>query len=109
MALTIPEMPPVRALVDRYMLREFSSKKAFVSQRVEALDREVEAAGAESVLFYFHIYEEAASWDYPSQKESLEGRGIKTLYFAKMHWPKEPEEQAAFDEGIAALISGKEA
>ena len=103
------EMPPVRALVDRYMLREFSSKKAFVSQRVEALDREVEAAGAESVLFYFHIYEEAASWDYPSQKESLEGRGIKTLYFAKMHWPKEPEEEAAFDEGIAALISGKEA
>ena len=35
---------PIRAVVDRYMLREFSSKKAFVSQRVEALDRLVDGA-----------------------------------------------------------------
>ncbi len=103
------EMPPVRALVDRYMLREFSSKKAFVSQRVEALDRETDAAGAEGVLFYFHIYEEAASWDYPSQKESLEGRGIDTLHFAKMHWPQTQEESDAFSAGLKTLIEGKEA
>lgn len=78
---------PIRAIVDRYMLREFSSKKAFVSQRVEALDRLVDAAGAEAVIFYTNIYEEAASWDYPSQKKSLEGRGIRTAAFAKMEWP----------------------
>lgn len=81
--------PPVRAIVDRYMLREFSSKKAFVSQRVEALDRQVDAAEAQAVIFYSNLYEEAASWDYPSQKASLEARGIPTRAFAKMHWPAE--------------------
>ncbi len=83
---------PIRAVVDRYMLREFSSKKAFVSQRVEALDRLVDAAGAEAVIFYSNIYEEAASWDYPSQKKSLESRGIKTVAFSKMAWPVEKNE-----------------
>lgn len=78
---------PIRAVVDRYMLREFRSKKAFVSQRVAALDRQVDAAGAQAVLFYTNIYEEAASWDYPSQKKSLEERGIPTACFAKMVWP----------------------
>ena len=46
---------PIRAIVDRYMLREFSSKKAFVSQRVAALDRKVDAAGARAVIFYTNI------------------------------------------------------
>ena len=82
-----PEYSPVRAVVDRYMLREFSSKKAFVSQRVAALDREVDASAAQAVVFYTNIYEEAASWDYPSQKKSLESRGIPTACFAKMAWP----------------------
>lgn len=78
---------PIRAIVDRYMLREFSSKKAFVSQRVEALDRLVDGAGAEAVIFYNNMYEEAASWDYPSQKKSLESRGIRTAEFSRMAWP----------------------
>jgi len=83
---------PIRAVVDRYMLREFSSKKAFVSQRVAALDRQVNDAGAEAVVFYTNIYEEAASWDYPSQKKSLESRGIPTVCFAQMAWPAEKNE-----------------
>lgn len=78
---------PVRAIVDRYMLREFSSKKAFVSQRVEALNREVEEAGAQAVIFATNIYEEAASWDYPSQRNSLEEKGIKTISFAQLQYP----------------------
>lgn len=86
------EYTPIRAVVDRYMLREFSSKKAFVSQRVEALDRLTEQAGAEAVIFYNNIYEEAASWDYPSQKKSLESRGIKTAAFSKMIWPADKNE-----------------
>lgn len=86
------EYTPIRAVVDRYMLREFSSKKAFVSQRVEALDRLTEQAGAEAVIFYNNIYEEAASWDYPSQKKSLESRGIKTAAFSKMVWPADKNE-----------------
>ena len=86
-------LPPDRAIVDEYMLREFSSKKAFVSQRVAALCRETEAAGAEAVLFYTNRYEEAASWDYPEQKKALEAKGIATASFAQCAWPcsEEPE------------------
>ena len=85
------------------MLREYSSKKAFVSQRVAALDREADAAHAQGVLFYFHEYEESASWDYPSQNESLTSRGIRTACFAKMKWPVSdnaglPDRLAAFAE-----------
>ena len=94
---------PIRAVVDRYMLREFSSKKAFVSQRVDALNREVDAAGAEAVVFYTNIYEEAASWDYPSQKKSLEDRGIRTANFAKMQWPVEKNE--GLQDALNAFVS----
>lgn len=83
---------PIRAVVDRYMLREFSSKKAFVSQRVDALNRMTENTGAEAVVFYTNKYEEAASWDYPSQKKSLEERGIKTAGFFQMAWPVQENE-----------------
>lgn len=92
---------PLRAVVDRYMLREFSSKKAFVSQRVETLDRLTDAAGADGVIFYTNLYEEAASWDYPSQKKSLEGRGIPTACFCKMAWPACRNEDLA--QGLASF------
>ncbi len=98
-------LPVKDALIDCYVNREFSSKKAFVSQRVEALDRLTEKAKAETVLFFTHVYEEAASWDYPSQKKSLEGRGLKTVELSKMHYPMEPEEEARF---LELLSKGKE-
>ncbi|MBR0401758.1 MAG: 2-hydroxyacyl-CoA dehydratase [Lachnospiraceae bacterium] len=85
-------LDPVKAAVDRYMLREFSSKKAFVSQRVEALDREAADAHAGGVIFFMNEYEESASWDYPSQSESLRAKGIKTACFAKMKWPVDKNE-----------------
>lgn len=93
---------PIRAVVDRYMLREFSSKKAFVSQRVDALNRLTAAAGAEAVIFYTNKYEEAASWDYPSQKQSLESRGIATAGFFQMAWPM--SENEGLGDKIAAFI-----
>ncbi|MCI8960041.1 MAG: 2-hydroxyacyl-CoA dehydratase [Lachnospiraceae bacterium] len=83
---------PVRAVVDRYMLRMFSSKKAFVSQRVKTLDELVDRAGAQAVIFYTNRYEEAASWEYPSQKKSLEARGIATAGFFQMAWPARENE-----------------
>lgn len=100
---------PIRAIVDRYMLREFSSKKAFVSQRVAALNRMTEATGAEAVLFYTNIYEEAASWDYPSQKKHLEERGLQTACFAKMQWPLKKNEnlEADIEAFIHDLKGGK--
>lgn len=99
-----PEYPAIRALVDRYMLREFSAKKAFVSQRVEALDREVYEAKAEAVIFYTNLYDEVATWDMPSQKKSLLSRGIKSCIFGKMLWPTEKNE--GLDERLAEF--GKE-
>ena len=97
------ELSPASGLVDCYMLREFSSKKAFVSQRVDALNREVKAAGADGVIFYTNQYEEAASWDYPSQKESLEAAGKKTLGLFKMLWPCDKNEGLA--EAFASLAA----
>ena len=52
------------------------------------IDREVDASTAQAVVFYTNIYEEAASWDYPSQKKSLESRGIPTP--ALPRWPGLP-------------------
>ena len=96
--------PPVRAVVDRYMLRQFSSKKAFVTQRVDALNKEVADAKADAVMFYTNIYEDSASWDYPSQKKSLDDQGIKNACFAKMLYPAEKNEDLAAK--IAEFIKG---
>ncbi len=96
--------PPIRAIVDRYMLRGYSNKKAFVTQRVEALDQEVAAAKADAVLFYTNIYEDSASWDYPSQKKSLDEQGIKNACFAKMLYPATDNE--GLEGSIAEFIRG---
>ena len=101
------EYSPIRAIVDRYMLRSFSSKKAFVSQRVDALNESVKANGAEAVIFYTNIYEEAASWDYPSQKASLDAQGIKNASWVKMQYPAGLNEGLA--ESIAQFVKGLEA
>ena len=98
------DYPVIRAIVDRYMLRSYSSKKAVVSQRIEALDAEVAAAKADAVIFYTNIYEDSASWDYPGQKKSLDAQGIPNACFAKMQYPAEANEGLA--EKIAEFIKG---
>jgi len=95
---------PIRGVVDRYMLRSFSSKKAFVSQRVETLNRQTDAVKADAVIFYTNKYEEAASWDYPSQKKSLEERGIKTAGFFQMAYPM--EENEGLKEKVEGFVAG---
>ena len=100
-----PELPVIRGIVDRYLFREFSAKKAFVQQRVEALDREVNAAGAQGVIFYTNQYDEVATWDMPKQRKSLESRGIKHTTFGRMQWPVSKNEDldgklAAFAETL---------
>ncbi|MBQ9889980.1 MAG: 2-hydroxyacyl-CoA dehydratase [Firmicutes bacterium] len=98
------DYPVIRAIVDRYMLRSYSSKKAVVSQRIEALDAEVAAAKADAVIFYTNIYEDSASWDYPGQKKSLDAKGIPNACFAKMQYPAKANEGLA--EKIAQFIKG---
>ena len=79
-------------------------KKAFVTQRVDALNTEVADAKADAVMFYTNIYEDSASWDYPSQKKSLDDQGIKNACFAKMLYPAEKNEDLAAK--IAEFIKG---
>ncbi|MBQ6670491.1 MAG: 2-hydroxyacyl-CoA dehydratase [Firmicutes bacterium] len=98
------DYPVVRAIVDRYMLRSFSSKKAFVSQRVETLNNSVAAAKADAVVFYTNIYEDSASWDYPSQKKSLDEQGIRNICFAKMQYPAQNNDGLA--DSIAEFFRG---
>lgn len=94
----------IRAVVDRYMLREFSSKKAFVSQRVAALEREVAKTRAELVVFATNQYEEAASWDYPSQKKALGKQGIPMKSFARLEYPL--NKNKGLYERVGAFVQG---
>lgn len=86
------DYPVIRALVDRYMLREFSAKKSTPDQRVEALNREVDGCKAEGVIFYTHLYDEVACFDMPKQRKMLESKGIKHITFGKMLWPEDKNE-----------------
>lgn len=95
-----PAYPAVRGVVDRYLLREFSAKKATTAQRVAALDREVDAAGARGVIFYTNQYDEVATWDMPRQRRSLEARGVKHITFGRMRWP------VAKNEGLDEKLAG---
>lgn len=95
------EAPALTAVVNRYFYREFSAKKAFVTQRVEALDREVTAAGAEGVIFYTNKYDEVATWDMPKQRKMLEAKGMKHTTFGRMAWPAAKNED--LDEKLAAF------
>ena len=95
--------PVTRALVDRYLLREFSARKSTPAQRTEALDREVNAAGAQGVIFYTNQFDEVATWDMPKQRRSLESRGIRHTTFGRMQWPVGRNED--LDERLAAFAA----
>lgn len=98
-----PEYPVIRGIVDRYLLREYSAKKSTPAQRMEALDREVDAAGAQGVIFYTNQYDEVATWDMPKQRKSLSARGIKHITFGRMKWPVAKNED--LDEKLAGFAA----
>jgi benzoyl-CoA reductase/2-hydroxyglutaryl-CoA dehydratase subunit BcrC/BadD/HgdB len=102
------DLPVERALTDLVMLREFSSKKSFVSQRVGALDRAVAAAGADGVVFYTLANEDASSWDYPAQKKMLDEKGIRSLHLPRMNWPApaNPDLAARLERFVAETAEG---
>lgn len=101
-----PELPVIEGVVDRYLMRGYSAKKATVAQRVEALDREVDAAGAQGVIFYTNQYDEVATWDMPRQRLSLEARGIRHVTFGQMKWPTAKNE--GLEEKLAAFAAEME-
>lgn len=91
---------PVRAIVDRYMLRQVSCRRSPVAARVAALDEGAEQSKADAVVFFMHLHDEAGSWDYPKQRESLEARGIRTVAFFRQQWP------VARNEALRGKIEG---
>lgn len=105
-----PDYPVIRGIVDRYFLREYSAKKATPAQRVGALDRQVDAAGAQGVIFYTNQYDEVATWDMPKQRKSLETRGIRHITFGRMQWPVDRNEglEEKLAEFAAELKGGAE-
>ncbi len=82
-----PEPEPLKAIADKYMLTSASAQRGLVAERVEVLRKAVGACRARSVVFYTDEYEEAASWDYPSQKEMLDSEGIASMCLCKMKYP----------------------
>ena len=91
------------ALVDKYMFAAPTTQKGLVGERVAALLNYVEQTGAEAVVFYNEEYEEAASWDYPSQKQALEEKGVPSVNFCKMKYPM--ERNADFAQQIQAFAA----
>lgn len=81
------DLEPLKALVDCYMLRSPSAAKGLVRERTEALLGNVGKTGAAGVLFYADRYDEAASWDFPSQRDALEARGIPYAACVKQEFP----------------------
>ncbi len=84
---TDPELPPEKAVARRYMLRSPSPKKATVAQRVETLCSSAREAGAQGVAVCMDMFEEAASWDFPEQRQALEAMGIRAAEFCKLPYP----------------------
>ena len=72
-------LEPIKGIVARYMLRRPGPKRAFVSERVEAICRSARACGAEGVIAYTYLYDDAPSWDFPEQKKALKEMGIPML------------------------------
>ena len=80
-------LPVEQALAARVTSGPASAQKGSVRERVDGLLRRVDACEAKRVVFFSYRYEEAASWDYPSQKRALDERGIPSLNLCKMPWP----------------------
>ena len=81
------DLEPLKTLVDCYMLRSPSAAKGLVKERVASLLENVGKTGAAGVLFYTDRYDEAASWDFPSQRDALKARGLPYASCVKQEFP----------------------
>lgn len=95
--------PVIRGIVDRYFLRTPTVEKSRVAQSVEILSGQVEATGAQGVIFYTNAYAEVATFNMPEQRKMLEGRGIKHMTFSRMTYPLRKNE--GLDEKLAEFAA----
>ncbi|AOT69814.1 2-hydroxyacyl-CoA dehydratase subunit D [Geosporobacter ferrireducens] len=96
---------PIHAILNRYMLRIFSSKKAFVSQRVEALKEQMTKTKPDGVIFFMRQYDDPGSWDYPEQAKMLKELNIPSILLVKQPYDisKAEELREKIDTFIEAL------
>lgn len=79
---------PVSALAERLLERLPSSEKGSIKSRVERIGRKLEENGAEAVLTFMNVNDEAYVWDQPSlTKQVLDARGIAHTVVQKQTWP----------------------
>lgn len=97
------DISPIRAVTDKYMLTSPTAQKGLVTERVAYIKDAVTTSNAEAVLFYNDIYEEAASWDHPSQKKALDEIGVVSANLCKMPYPPDIEGQTG--EMIRAAVN----
>lgn len=104
-AVDVPETgEPMAALADWTLSGPVPAQKGLVGDAVSELTRAVRRTRAEAVAFFSWQYEEAASWNVPSQKAALDAAGIPSAEFCKMPWP--PRSGAAVTERVSERIGG---
>ncbi|MCC8059837.1 MAG: 2-hydroxyacyl-CoA dehydratase family protein [Clostridiales bacterium] len=97
---------PVRAIVERYMLRPSNIQKSTTHERVKDLNRSVTDTRAQAVIFLSQKYEDAISWDYPEQKKALDAMGIPSIKLNRLEYPYETD--AEFLCRIPEFLQGGE-
>ncbi|HHX24542.1 MAG TPA: 2-hydroxyacyl-CoA dehydratase [Thermoanaerobacterales bacterium] len=93
----------LHSIVNRYMLRMFSPKKAFVSQRVAALKEQIERTKPDGVIFFMRQYDDPSSWDYPEQAKMLKELNIPSLLLVRQ--PHDLSKADGLKEKVEAFIS----
>lgn len=99
---TRTDIDPLRAIVDRYMLRVSNTKRASVTLRVADLTENAQKAKAEGVVFVANMNDDALTWEYPSQKKTLGEIGIKSAYFGRVQYSAPKTEQLC--DGIRRFV-----
>ena len=102
-------LEPISAIASRILLRMPSSEKGGVDERARWIGEKLEKSGADCLLTYMNVNDEAYVWDYPTLKnEVLDKRGIPSDTVQKQTWPLNNVE--ALKEQLRSLAAaGKEA
>lgn len=82
------DLEPVSALAERLLERMPSSEKGSIKCRVARIGQRLEENGAEAVLTFMNVNDEAYVWDQPSlTAQVLDPRGIAHTVVQKQTWP----------------------
>ena len=82
------DIEPVSALAERLLERMPSSEKGSIKSRVARIGQRLEENGAEAVLTFMNVNDEAYVWDQPSlTAQVLDPRAIARTVVQKQTWP----------------------